>query len=874
MSARRLFAPEVVQSSAMDCGPASLKCLCEGFGVAVGYDRLREACQTDLDGTSIDTLEAVAVRLGLDAEQVMLPLDHLLIPEASALPALLVVTSALGVTHFLIVWRRLGSWVQVMDPAVGRRWMPARQLLDEAYIHGLPVPADGWRQWAGSEDFLAPLRARMGALGLPATESGRLLDDALADPGWRPLAALDAAVRMTAALVRDGGLRAGHEAAGMVRVLRDREIPDAYASVIPTVTDGQVLLRGAVLVRVKGRLTAVEKGEAESGGLSDDLRAALEVPSSRPVRELLRLLRADGLLTPLALAGALLAGAAATVIEALFFRGLLDLTGKLGIWEQRAGAAVAFLAFLVLVLFLEWATVSRTLALGRSLEVRLRLRFLEKIARLGDRYFRSRLSSDMAERCHSGYRLRLLPELGANFLRSAFQLLFTAVGIAWLDPRVAPLAALSAVLAFALPMAAQPILLERDLRVRNHAGALGRFYLDALLGLVPARNHGAGRPLRREHEGLLLEWMRSALRLEKVAVVLDLLQSVAGYGLAAWIIFRHLGQPGDASRVLLLSYWALQLPQLGQQMDIAARQYPLLRNTTSRLLEPLGAADEETAEAAGEKPGLASPPVALRFEKVSVVAAGHTVLEEVDLAVEPGRRVAIVGPSGAGKSSLVGLLLGWHVPASGRVLVDGEPLTAARLDDLRRNTAWVDPAVQLWNASLFENLLYGTEDDGPVGRAVEEATLRPLLEELPQGLQTSLGEGGALVSGGEGQRVRFARSLLKPGAGLVILDEPFRGLDRTGRRLLLDRARSWWPHATLLCVTHDVEQTLSFDHVAVMEGGRLVEQGPPGSLAAVPGSRYRALLDHEASIRERFRGGAGWRRLRLQDGRLEEASHE
>jgi hypothetical protein len=133
VSARRLFAPEVVQSSAMDCGPASLKCLCEGFGVAVGYDRLREACQTDLDGTSIDTLEAVAVRLGLDAEQVMLPLDHLLIPEASALPALLVVTSALGVTHFLIVWRRLGSWVQVMDPAVGRRWMPARQLLDEAW---------------------------------------------------------------------------------------------------------------------------------------------------------------------------------------------------------------------------------------------------------------------------------------------------------------------------------------------------------------------------------------------------------------------------------------------------------------------------------------------------------------------------------------------------------------------------------------------------------------------------------------------------------------------------------------------------------------------------------------------------------------------
>nr|QKW93674.1 ABC transporter permease [Vitiosangium cumulatum] len=87
----RLLAPEVIQTSAMDCGPAALKCLLEGFGIPVSYDRLREACQTDVDGTSIDTLEEVAVQLGLEAEQVMLPPDHLLLPEAAALPALLVV---------------------------------------------------------------------------------------------------------------------------------------------------------------------------------------------------------------------------------------------------------------------------------------------------------------------------------------------------------------------------------------------------------------------------------------------------------------------------------------------------------------------------------------------------------------------------------------------------------------------------------------------------------------------------------------------------------------------------------------------------------------------------------------------------------------
>ena len=84
---RRLLVPEVVQTSAMDCGPAALTCLLEGFEIAVSYGRLREACQTDVDGTSIDMLEEVALQLGLEAEQVMLPVDHVLLPEAQALPA-------------------------------------------------------------------------------------------------------------------------------------------------------------------------------------------------------------------------------------------------------------------------------------------------------------------------------------------------------------------------------------------------------------------------------------------------------------------------------------------------------------------------------------------------------------------------------------------------------------------------------------------------------------------------------------------------------------------------------------------------------------------------------------------------------------------
>ena len=140
--ARRWRAPEVVQTSGMDCGPAALKCLLEGFGIPVSYGRLREACQTGVDGTSIDTLEEVAVRLGLEAEQIVLPVDHLALPEARALPAIVVTLQPGGVTHFVVVWRRVGRWVQVMDPAQGRRWLSLEALERELYVHATEVAAD------------------------------------------------------------------------------------------------------------------------------------------------------------------------------------------------------------------------------------------------------------------------------------------------------------------------------------------------------------------------------------------------------------------------------------------------------------------------------------------------------------------------------------------------------------------------------------------------------------------------------------------------------------------------------------------------------------------------------------------------------------
>ncbi len=906
-SPRRL-APEVLQSSWMDCGPAALKCLLEGFGIPISYGRLREACQTDVDGTSIDTLEEVARRCGLEAEQRIVPADHLLEPAAEALPAIVVVQLPSGYTHFVVVWRRHGKFVQVMDPSRGRRWVSPRALIGELYIHTTVLTTPVWRDWAGSAPTVAVLRSQLRTLGLSDEELDGHLRVALGDPGWHPLAALDATRRMVGYLVRSGGLSAGRPAARAVgtffpQVLREPRlepvtVPPSYWPVMPIQDEEgetQLVFRGAVLVHAARRLPA-PRGEASrpqgttaevsspggaiaasavQAGLPPELAAALTEPPPRPGFELLRMLRADGLLAPAALIAALGLAALGTLGEAFLFRGLLEVGGRLSLVSQWLEALLALCFFLSLCLGLDLLNGLSQRRMGRRLEVRFRMAFLKKIPRMHDRYFSSRPHSDMAERCHSLHRLRLLPGLGGQFVLGALELLMTTAGLIWLDPASAPLAMCLMLTALLAPLVIQPVLAERELRVRSHAASLSRFYLDALLGLVSVRAHGAERSIRREHEGQVVEWARAQSALQRVSVVVAGLLALASLGLAVALIFGHVARTGAQSSSLLFLYWTLSLPLLGQETAQLARQYPLHRTVTLRLLEPLGAL-EDAGDDSRRADTTTGPThlvrreqgVAVHFKQVGVRAGGHTVLEGVDLSITPGTHVAIVGPSGAGKSSLVGLLIGWQRVSGGELLVDGVPLNGAHLEALRRETAWVDPSVQLWNRSFLENLTYGASSKLPASLSpvISSADLLSVLEKLPDGLQTILGEGGALVSGGEGQRVRFGRALLRPEVRLAILDEPFRGLDREKRHELLERARQKWADATLLCVTHDVGETRGFDQVLVVEAGRVVEHGKPAVLASMPGSRYRALLDAEEQAKAEVWSNAAWTRARMEDG--------
>jgi ABC-type bacteriocin/lantibiotic exporter with double-glycine peptidase domain len=892
--------PEVVQTSGMDCGPAALTCLLGGFGIEASYARLRDACQTDVDGTSIDALQDAATLLGLDADQVIVPADHLLLDPAGTLPAIVITSLPGGLTHFVVAWRRHGPLLQIMDPGVGRRWVPARRFLADVYHHSLSIPADVFDAWARSDALRLPLLRRLTALGLSHVDAEAAYERAAAERGGTALANLDAAARQAAAARREftrgrppgaGSQMASAPAAAKPAAAgppagEDRDTPvevlppvglaatsvgppsdeqraaaagvlsavveagasagadqGGAAGVLPAVgaiedryrfgwpeRDGEVALRGAVLVHVSGR--------HEVGELPADLRAALAGPDPRPGRFLVERVRALGgwRIAAGALAAVLVAGG--TVAEAVLFRALLS-PGAGGV-----GPAVAALTGLAVVLLVLGSLLAGQLTgAGRRLEGGLRAALLGRLPRLPDRYVRGRPLSDLAERAQRLHRLRELPAPAVEAVTVITQLLLLPVVIGLVDPASAIPAALTAVASGAVGWALMPVQAERDLRQRQHVGALSRCYLDALLGLAAIRAHRGEPVLRDTHTGLLRHWADAVRGVHRAALAAELAQGVTGLAGVGWLLAGAAGRVTEPATFLLLAYWAVGVPLLAARLGTLARRYPTYRSTTIRLLEPLTAPPDP----APSPPADAATGVGVRLEDVTVQAGGLPVLHVEELDIPAGAAVAVVGRSGSGKSTLAGLLLGWHSPTTGQVLADGAPLDPPAL---RQQTAWVDPTVTIWNRPLAANLAYAVDAPPPdIADAVGLGEARAALGDQ------SLGERGWLLPGPVAQRVRLGRMAARSQVRLAVLDEPFQGLDRDSRRALLGQVRTWWPRATLLFVTHDVADTLGFDRVLVVADGQIAEDGLPAALAARPHSRYRALLDSELQATADL---AGW----------------
>lgn len=206
-------------------------------------------------------------------------------------------------------------------------------------------------------------------------------------------------------------------------------------------------------------------------------------------------------------------------------------------------------------------------------------------------------------------------------------------------------------------------------------------------------------------------------------------------------------------------------------------------------------------------------------------------LKDFSLEVEPGETVAIVGPSGAGKSTIFQLVERFYDPQVGTVRLDGIPLTGVDPREIRERIAFVPQDGVLFSSNARDNLRYGNWEatDEQVWAAARAANAEEFLRDLPEGLDTFLGEDGTRLSGGQQQRVAIARAVLRD-APILLLDEATSALDAESERLVQDALEHLMQDRTTLVIAHRLATVRAADRIVVMDGGRIVEQGTHAQL--------------------------------------------
>ncbi len=510
--------------------------------------------------------------------------------------------------------------------------------------------------------------------------------------------------------------------------------------------------------------------------------------------------------------------------------------------------AIAPLRF-ALTVWVRHITFGAAQELGRSLRARV-LRGAQALGPLG---LRAQASGDLITRLVDGidavmaYFARYLPQAASAALIPPLLVLFVFPAD-WVSGLILLLTAPLIPLFMALVGKAAAHASERRYTQLTRLGAA---FIEALGGLVTLRQLGAAERFAQrldeageDYRALTMQVLRVAFL---SALVLEFFATISIAVVAVLIGFRLLwGELHLRAGLFVLL--------LAPELYLPLRALGGLRHTRMDALaaaQHLAALDALPHQAAAQPAGIArtahdAPPV-IRIERLGFAHSGRgAVLSECSFTAQARRVTALVGASGAGKSTLLNVLLGFAAPYSGHVWVDGVELAELDPAGWRARVAWVAQQTYVFEGSVRDNVLLAAPDaDGAaLRRAAQQSGLAAVLERLPQGWETPLGERGLGLSGGELQRLALARALLREPARIWLLDEPTAHLDPAGAGALETLIRAAAETRTVLLVAHRLSAVRMADWVVVLRGGRVIEQGTPLELAGSHGA-YAELLQAE-----------------------------
>ena len=482
------------------------------------------------------------------------------------------------------------------------------------------------------------------------------------------------------------------------------------------------------------------------------------------------------------------------------------------------------------------ATVSFALA-GSRTAIALRARAFRHVAGLSQQFHARNRSADTVQRLVSDIaRMQdVAVTAGLPLAANVLTLLVMVVVMIVLDPLLA-LVVVAAVAVFLVTSSgSSKRITTASRRTRKSEGQLANTAQEALATIKVVQAYGLEELILDRFIGANLTSLRTGVRSLRLAARLERSTDVLVGAATALVmvggglrVLQGAMTPGDL--VLFTTYLRTTMKPL---RDMAKYTGRIARATAS---------GERVADLMAVVPDIVSPasPLPLgrvrgRIDFAGVVTRydGNEVLHGISLTVEPGEHVALVGPSGSGKSTLVSLVVRALDPVAGEVRLDGLPLPALDLGELRAGVSVLHQDAVLLTGTIRDNIRMGRPDatDADVEAAARRAGAHDFIVSLPGGYDAPVGERGDTLSGGQRQRVAIARALLRD-TPVVILDEATTGLDPAARALVLDAVDRLARGRTTLIVTHDADVAVRADRVVWIEDGRVVLDDSPERLLA------------------------------------------